>query len=243
MSFNLEALLTDKLNKRVNNPVKVEIFEDLELDEFDLNQELDIVLNNENLRISTRRSGCYHPSSIGSCKRKTYYERVGEQEKQILSPQSILIFEIGHAVHEKVQARLIKIKGSLIEAPVCIPELNMYGNADYVNIIKKVIVDLKTINPDAYDKLTGPNIKHVKQVLCYMYACDFNNGQIMYINKSSGARKLYKFTFNQDLWDEVLKEIDEVETCVRAQTPPPKEVDYFSCTGCKFNWTCNPFDK
>jgi hypothetical protein len=130
-----------------------------------------------------------HPSQIPNpCLLKIYWEMKGKPEQSKHKPDSLLTFDIGHAVHDMLQGYgRGGAWGPMYEAEVTLSpqkqpiaaELMIQGSADAENIL--VIDDIpnapiyevglvheyKTIKKENYDKLIRPKPEHKQQATIY----------------------------------------------------------------------------
>ena len=207
---------------------------------FNCGTEFDWVLEMENKKPWTRKIGHYHPSSIRGCKRSMYYDRIGTKPVERIPADLRMLFNMGHALHDMMERYFKVIPGFESEVAVEFAPLNIYGHCDGVFREQEWVLEIKTIGETGYQTLVRPDISHVWQVHCYMFALNIPRTQLLYVNRSSGAKRLFKVEFSMDIWNEIVGVLDYVEGHVKRNEPPPQEVSKYSCGTCKFYHECKP---
>lgn len=208
--------------------------------DFDVGELYDSLLDAEDKKPWSRTVGVYHPSSLGQCKRANYYDRIGVPPTKNVSKDLKQRFEVGHAVHEWFQRRLKNDPDFECEVVARVDGLFIEGSCDGVFRHRNWVLEIKTISDGDYKRLVRAKKEHILQVHCYMAAFDIPRAQIMYINKNSGARRVFRIKFSNELWDEVVELITDLEMCVETETPPPQEISKYNCPNCKFVTHCKP---
>jgi hypothetical protein len=132
-------------------------------------------------------------SSAGSCPREIGYRITGAAG--LPDPLSALVvFEIGHAIHQRVQAWLVDLgwaRRDLLEVPLVLPAERVRGTADVVSerLTKegfprpggtRRVIEVKSIGNEpgevfgkdlagAFDRLTEPKGHHIDQATAYAW--------------------------------------------------------------------------
>jgi CRISPR/Cas system-associated exonuclease Cas4 (RecB family) len=212
----------------------------LQDDGFDVDSVITTQYIKENEKPWSRKTGRYHPSAMGGCTRAIYYDRIGEAPVPRIEHRLRALFALGHAVHDSVQASLAEIPGFEAEVPSYDENLRLYGHCDGIFREEDWILELKTIGDASFKTLVKPKQDHVMQLHCYMWCNDIPRGQVLYINRNTGARRLFKVQFDANIWKTIMDKIEYVESCVSNNSPPPQEVSSYSCGSCKFYDTCGP---
>jgi len=207
---------------------------------FNIAQEFDYLLEMENAKPWTRKIGHYHPSSIRGCKRAMYYDRIGSEPKPRIHADLRMLFDMGHALHGMVQEYLAQIEGFEPEVAIEFEPLNLYGHCDGVFRIQDWVLEIKTVGESVYRTLVQPKTDHIWQIHCYMFALDIPRTQLLYVNRATGATRLFKVEFSNDIWDQIVSIINYVEEFVKKETPPPQEISKWTCRSCKFYHICEP---
>ena len=61
------------------------------------------------------------------------------------------------------------------------------------------------------------------------------------INRNNGQEEVYPYSFQPEIWDEIVEIVTGVESKVRAGVPPEKEVSAWKCKRCPYLHACQPF--
>ena len=212
----------------------------LQDDGFDVNEIIEAQYIKENKKPWTRKTGRYHPSAMGHCVRAIYYDRIGETPVPRIAARLRALFNLGHSAHDSIQATLSEIGGFEAEVPSYDETLRLYGHCDGIFREEDWILEIKSIGESGFNTLVRPKKDHVMQLHCYMWCNDIPRGQILYINRNTGAKRVFKVAFDQKIWETITETIAYVESSIEAGTPPPREESYYSCNSCKFNHVCEP---
>lgn len=207
---------------------------------FNVAREFEGLLEKENQKPWTRRIGHYHPSSVKGCKRAMYYDRVGEEPESRVDAKLRMIFDMGHALHDMIQGYLRNHPGFEDEVTCEFPDLHLYGHCDGIFTKEDWVLEIKTVGESVYKTLVQPKIEHIWQIHCYMFCLDIPRTQLLYVNRATGATRLFKVAFSNEIWEEVAAVIGYVESCVESGEPPPQEVNKWACRSCKFYHVCEP---
>jgi CRISPR/Cas system-associated exonuclease Cas4 (RecB family) len=195
----------------------------------------------DNLKPWERKVGVYHPSALTRCRRACYYDVTSVPPKPRHDAGLLALFSIGHALHDMLQKRLAEMFDDFeSEVEVTIPPLNVYGHTDGVLRQREYVVEIKTVGDATYKKLVRPKKDHVIQVHCYMYALNIPRCYMLYINRNTGEMRGFVVRFRHAIWEEALTVIRYVEHYVKAETPPPREINKWTCRSCKFFHVCKP---
>jgi CRISPR/Cas system-associated exonuclease Cas4 (RecB family) len=207
---------------------------------FNIATEFECLLENENTKPWTRKIGHYHPSSIKGCKRSMYYDRIGAEPRSRIHADLRMLFDMGHALHDMIQEYFSNIDGFESEVAVEFPDLNIYGHCDGVFRNEDWVLEIKTVGETVYRTLVQPKIEHIWQIHCYMFALDIPRTQLLYVNRATGTKRLFKVEFSNEIWEEITGVIGYVEDHVERDEPPPQEIDKYKCRSCKFYHVCEP---
>tara|TARA_B100000131_G_scaffold21628_1_gene20907 strand:- start:2091 stop:2798 length:708 start_codon:yes stop_codon:yes gene_type:complete len=210
--------------------------------DFNVNDLLDEILENENKKPWTRKTGRYHPSSLkpGVCQRLLYYDRTGETPVPNIDPGLRMLFGLGHGAHDLVQNFLQSHEGFKAEPVAAVDELNLFGHCDGIFASEDWIIEIKSIGDASFKTLVRPKTEHLWQAHCYMWALDIPRAQVLYINRNTGARRCFRTKFDMEIWEQISSVLEDTEAYVERGEEPPRTVSWFSCRSCKFKKPCNP---
>lgn len=123
-----------------------------------------------------RNHGYNSPSGVSSCPRSLFYTRTGVKKDGAVDARTRRIFDNGHHVHDRLQTYL-KAEGCLLleETPVWDEDLLILGHCDGMLRLSKfslAILEIKSINANAYAHLTTAKPEHQMQAQVYMYCLE-----------------------------------------------------------------------
>ena len=211
--------------------------------DFDVKQELERIHEEENKKPWDRTLHAYHPSSLSpsACKRSIWYDRTGEQPISRIPADLRMLFDMGHALHDMIQDKLQKsFPDFTSEVPVSFDDLHISGHCDGVFKDKEWVLEIKTVGESVYRNLIRPKEEHVYQIHAYMFALDIPRCQLLYVNRATGAMRLFRVKFDNSIWENIKDIIRFVEDSVKTGTAPAREVNKWICRTCKFYHVCKP---
>lgn len=201
----------------------------------------------------TPRSGLVaHPSSFGpdACLRRIWYDMTGElEEVSSFTPELLLIFDVGHAVHAMLQnyAHGMYGKDFQEEVPSTVDDLLIYGSMD--GLIDKshmrMAMEIKTASNRSYTDITRkgvPKQEHLWQISAYMMANDLPLALFLYFNKDNSSMTEFLIPFPEDIWAKVEAMLDEVinapDEGPEAVKPDGTPISPYRCKDCVYNHGC-----
>jgi len=189
--------------------------------------------------------GKYHPSSIGDCLRKQYYEFYIER---IPTTEKLAIFATGRGVHEIIahileNSEIVKVEAKELETKLDFGEASLSGRVDVIVADlegKKLIIEVKSTSQSVKE----PYKRHVLQIQSYLHALNIDKGIILYWDKRKGVKTTFEVERNNELL-EILKERTlALHSYIKRKIEPPKEAvlerDYYQCIGCEYIKECRP---
>jgi hypothetical protein len=195
------------------------------------------------------RANGIHPSSIskvGGCELAWLWELTGEVEKkEKYDPHSQNIFDLGTAMHNVLQTHFHAMYGDQFESevPLVIPELHVTSHADGLFDFSGIrfILEIKTIKEGGSrgwtTVQTSPMEDHRRQATLYMKAAGVPFALILYFNKNTSRMKEHVITFDEEVWQGLLGDIEKVLAASNGEghiTPRPG----YGCRWCGYQWTC-----
>lgn len=179
-------------------------------------------------------------------------------------------FKIGHAVHDMFQKdfeRMTKrplheggyrlsfqkefainpTKGMLYSS-----KWDIYSHCDGIFVISdangtpliRIAIEIKTMSPDDYEKLTKPKDEHVEQAHVYMACIDVPFTWFIYYNKgnqnyTSSNNPSFFIKFDPKKWEELEARFETFHTHAALKTLPDRQ-EGVVCEFCPYAWTCQP---
>jgi CRISPR/Cas system-associated exonuclease Cas4 (RecB family) len=212
---------------------------------------------------SDDRQGVFHPSAVGMCKRKNFYEYTRAPAKKELKVISEERFRLGHAIHAIVGERMEGICEMLrkqglhaswdAEVPYDKETDQLYqlygigGTTDGIFVVgdgtwrQRAIIEIKSIKSELFKKLNGkPKYPHAMQA--HIYAERFDAGLIyfFYYSKDTSDRDVIPMKYDPVIATEALEYFVEVGGFVERDEIPDREEDWFFCTECEYGDICQP---
>lgn len=108
-----------------------------------------------------------------------------------------------------------------------------------------LIVEFKSAKERSYEEYTPktkPQRKHELQLQLYFYLTGIRAGLVYYENKNTQDQKYYYVEYNQEMVDEIIRDIKYVIQHIDAGTLPEREFQptSFECRYCDFRDICHP---
>ena len=188
----------------------------------------------------------YYPSSFGDgrCKRSLYLHRTGADAEKKHPIKDMLLFACGDAYHEVLQRIMKDHQGIQIEESVKIPDLDISGRCDGVFATEEWVLEIKSVGDSTFRSLIRPKSDHIYQAHCYMWGLDIPRAQILYVNRNDGSLRKFDVFFENEVWEKIVTEINEMDDRVANQDIPDFTENTYQCYGCKFkNVSCHPPEK
>lgn len=192
-----------------------------------------------------RTVGTIHSSSAHKCRTRLYYDVTGElAPEDEISPELQFIFDIGHALHARVQRALSKALGEHFEAEVpvnIIEALIADGSADGVLDMgdHRVVLEIKTINASEFADLNKPKPDHVLQASLYATGLDIPFICFLYIGKENLMMKQFPIVYDRAVYTEWwYRNIPQIEDALESGKPPVANAKKYECKQCPYTNGC-----
>lgn len=208
------------------------------------------------------RSGVWHPSAIGMCRRRNVYERTGTPGIKTVSAKSADIFALGHSIHDRIQGVLKDMEKSLQESGIqfrfraevptppddaLLNDLNIAGTCDGLLEVwipgkweLRAVIEIKSIRDEGWKQLVGPLRSHRLQANLYAYRFDRPIIYYWYYNKNNSTPRVYTESFDPEAFEEAIRIYAELEEYVERNELPEREESYMFCGECPYRKTCDP---
>jgi CRISPR/Cas system-associated exonuclease Cas4 (RecB family) len=209
------------------------------------------------------RQGVFHPSAVGGCARRNVYEYIRTPCIDTIDADSLEIFDIGHAVHDLVQGKLVEmcqyleekkgLKASFEAEVPCPPDdpllidFGIAGTCDGVLVVsdpgvwtQRMVVEIKSSKDKNFHRLNKPKKDHIEQAHLYAFRFDCPIILIWYYNKDNSQRRVFVETFDQKVLDRVLKRFQAQLRHAEQGTLPERDENWFMCPRCEYRDVCKP---
>lgn len=191
----------------------------------------------------------FHPSAIGQCLRKLWFEHFGapkdrKHKDDVL--QTYMIFEFGTYLHIILQ-NLCERAGVLLhrEFQLYSKEHQIEGTCDGILRIDdtKYVLEIKSINSGQWTKVQhAPKFEHKQQAMAYMKVLGLSWAIIIYANKDRGTLKEFVIEYDEAFYRQHLGiRIKSYETSLNKRRIPDREgtgPTVFPCSFCPFTSVC-----
>jgi len=207
--------------------------------------------------------GLFHPSSLGSCSRKIQYHYLGEHPIKKIPSSTYAIFDLGHAVHDMLQSRLLEVLKArfdkteytfelVIEKGIndteFAQEYEIAGSADGLKeisdkaggLICSIIYEAKSISLKGWNKLSSPLIKHRLQTSVYATALKAEYVLFEYFCKDNAKSKWYFIDTDKAALQSAIHQINKVRSATDRLDILPREGSSYECADCAYLEICLP---
>lgn len=203
------------------------------------------------------RAAGVHASELNTCKRQVVYSLHQTTKHAKIQVESRKRFKMGHAIHHMLQSDFAKMATGPISFQ---EEVKVHGtplamqyyiesSCDGVFHIKneevdvRIGIEIKSISPNDFASLTGPQQKHIEQAHVYMACLDLPLMWFIYWNKGNQNYTPmiapWLITFNPMIWEGLKDRAVECLADAEAGRLPDRE-EGFHCSWCSYSWTCEP---
>lgn len=198
----------------------------------------------------------WHASSLGLCKRKHYFRRMGVKRTDAMPFRIRFVAEDGNAGHSWREKAAEKM-GVLIAAEERLrdEELKYAGRFDLLIELsgRKVLIDIKTQRPEAFfrrsKKPRGLQVEEFQkqQLASYVYFAkrkwkDLEESRIYYVDRGGGTREEFSFVFGKKRFKQVTDELKELNE-FWAKKEFPEVTKNWLCRFCPYKSCCVKVEK
>ena len=197
-----------------------------------------------------RSVSCLHPSSFraDSCLQKIWYDLTDEVEEiSNFAPETLMIFDTGHSVHDLLQGYAHKMYGDAFrdEVRARLDDHYISGSCDGVLDLGHAVCgfEIKSINRRGFEALSGPKKEHMWQATVYQKALDLPFMLYIYFCKDTSVIAEYCRPFDQGIWDAIESTliqpvIEAGDNGPGAVRPDGKAISKWKCKDCGYNHGC-----
>lgn len=212
------------------------------------------------------RPGGIHASEVSKCLRRLVY---GVMNTPRLGKSSYIWkrrFKMGHMIHNMLQSEFARFQYSpqhftkFTDEVVISPELQAVAaqwdinsscdgifeiwERDPKRLLLRIGIEIKSMNPDEFERLTKPKEEHVEQAHVYMACLDLPVMWFIYVNKANGnytksSDRRFLTVFDPRIWKKLQERFDIAHQHAALQELPPRE-ESIVCSFCPFSYTCQP---
>lgn len=197
------------------------------------------------------RSVGLHPSAISKiepCQLKLFYDATGKVKPENRTDiGSIMIFDLGTAMHSLLQTHFLNMYEEQFEEEVWLQDKRILINSGHTDgrfNFKRVrfLLEIKTIKEGGnfgWEKVQDrPFPDNVRQVMTYMHCDDCPFGLILYFCKNNSKVKEHALCWNDAVWEQILASgVHPVMTAVEEGKEPVASPGYH-CRWCEYLHGC-----
>ena len=212
------------------------------------------------------RAGGIHASEISGCQRRLVYSVMDTKRQDKIAFVWRRRFKLGHKIHDMLQEEFKQLSYSpehftrFTEEVKISPTLQkvaakweIHSSCDGVfeigekstgTLLLRAGVEIKSMNPDEFSKLTKPKPEHIEQAHVYMACLDLPMMWFLYFNKGNqnytkSNDHRFIVPFNPKLWAELEARFEIAHNNAYLKQLPDKE-ESMLCQFCPFSYTCQP---
>jgi CRISPR/Cas system-associated exonuclease Cas4 (RecB family) len=207
---------------------------------------------------SPRHPGIHPSQVVGQCLLKVYWQLIGLEETSKFNAKTLLIFDIGHAVHHMFQTYgQAGAWGSHYVPEIKITDgshalatelfIEGHADADTVMVIDDIpnapiyevgiVHEYKTINTANFGKLTRPKPEHKQQAIIYSAVLNRPVVVYLYLNKDNSSMSDFPVEFDPGAWEVMKAKIQVIIQHYDSGVDPPASPS-FGCGECGFFERC-----
>ena len=210
-------------------------------------------------RSKDRDHDWWYASELGMCLRKSFMRRLGLANTEEKEFRIRMVAEDGNAGHAWRQ-EAAESMGVVIETegPLRDNKLKYKGRFDLLIRLGDTlsIVDIKTQRPEAFfrraKKPIGERVEEWQkmQLASYLYFArkkypdlEIKNARIYYVDRGGGVREEYIFYFKQNMFDNIVGELELLNKFWETKQYPPKDERKWVCRYCPYKTICTKVEK
>lgn len=187
----------------------------------------------------------FHPSEIGDCPRKIWYNMNGVKGKD-LEPRVIRVFDNGDYLHDRLN-KYFESMNVLVKKEIPVTDKVFKGHVDAVLLIdnKLILVDYKSIGSYGFKLMkTGEKVldeRYVAQGTVYMKLLGAKEMYFIFENKDNQDLHIEHLDYDAELFGELLYKAGSI---AKAETAPDREESVVArwngkyCNYCVHQATC-----
>lgn len=212
------------------------------------------------------RPGGIHASEISGCQRRLVYSIMNTQRVGKSPYIWKRRFKMGHLIHDMLQTEFasfqmsaqyrVEFEKEVKVSPTLQPvaaQWDINSSCDGIFriwqknpelLLLKLGIEIKSMNPDEFERLKAPKPDHIEQAHVYMAALDIPLMWFVYVNKANGNYtkswdRKFVIPFNPQTWEKLEARFDIAHQNASLNILPERE-ESILCEFCAFSHTCQP---
>jgi len=192
-------------------------------------------------RQEERESEHIYVSEAGKCPRAVYF-RIKGYAKKAMDARILRLLDHGGYTHLRIMGVLFSL-GIVRASEIEIPSKELVsGRADAIVSLNNhlYVVEIKSVNRTAFNKLEEPDVDHLKQLQLYLHYFNINDGIIIYECKDTQDIKEFAVSYNKEEVDAMLEEFKKLKKKIESNIIPeiPKDIEKWRCDYCPYAEEC-----
>lgn len=200
----------------------------------------------EKNKSKTRSIGKYYASELGNeCLRQSYYRYTLNHE---IEPFTLGVFALGNILHDflgNVYKIQLEKDGHVVELEKEVPpyknkQFEIHGRADML-VDESLVVDIKTVSPNAFKFGSLPYESHKSQVMFYMHQLAADEAGIIYVDKYALRIVPYVVEYEPKLFRSSVSQIRNLHKSLLSGELPPRHEAFpkkYPCSYCPYQLEC-----
>lgn len=192
-------------------------------------------------RRGEKESSNLYVSDAGKCPRAIYFRAKG-YAKKAMDARVLRLLDHGGYTHLRIMGVLFSqgiVRASEVEVP---PQEMIGGRADAIVSLNNrlYVLEIKSVNKAAFNKLEKPNPDHVKQLQLYLHYFKLKDGIIIYECKDTQNIKEFAVSYDQEGVSLILKDFEGLKRNINEGIVPeiPGEIEKWRCDYCPYAEEC-----
>lgn len=183
----------------------------------------------------------FYITDAGKCPRAVYFQFKKYPKKEI-EARVLRILSHGEYTHMRIMSVLFSL-GLVKSAEIEIPKQEIInGRADAIISLNNelYILEIKSINKNAFAMLKEPNSDNFKQIQLYMHYFKIPRGILIYECKDTQAIKEFKIDYDEQISKKLLESFKELKKEIESNKIPaiPKDIEKWRCDYCPYLEEC-----
>lgn len=188
-----------------------------------------------------KESNNLYVSDAGKCPRAIYFRIKGYAKKE-MDARVLRLLDHGDHTHLRIMGVLFSlgiVRASEVEIP---SKETIGGRADAIVSLNNhlYVLEIKSVNKAAFNKLEKPNPDHAKQLQLYLHYFKLGDGVIIYECKDTQDIKEFVVSYDKEEVDAILKDFEEIKKRINANVVPeiPDNMEKWRCDYCPYGEEC-----
>ena len=176
-----------------------------------LTKQIDLHLENPIFENRKDSKGVFYASGLGNtCDRALFLLYHGLLPQSSVNAQLQRIFDHGHSTEARFRTYFERMRAFVAdEVPARIEHPPIHGRADFILTfprlgIKRLILELKTINDNGFGRLVEPKPEHTIQLQCYLNILNYQQGIVLYENKNNQNLKSFYLEKDENIFKDII---------------------------------------